>query len=106
PDFWRAAEASSAWLAQRGEPVETLRRHILTSRYSGTTPNEGWTRRQLVDRITATLPPMPARGARRAAAAALVAVAIIGCLAFGLRPGVGRAREAGVSAVQTACAGG
>ena len=105
PDFWRAAEASSAWLAQRGEPVETLRRHILTSRYSGTTPNEGWTRRQLVDRITATLPPMPARGARRAGAAALVAVAIIGCLAFGPRPGDGRARAAAETADQTARAG-
>ena len=85
--------------------METLRRHILTSRYSGTTPNEGWTRRQLVDRITATLPPMPARGARRAGAAALVAVAILGCLAFGPRPGDGRARAAAETADQTARAG-
>src|SRR5439155_1593867 len=46
-----------------------------------------------------------ARGARRAGAAALVAVAILGCLAFGPRPGDGRARAAAETADQTARAG-
>jgi len=105
PDFWRAAEESSAWLAQRGEAVDTLRRHIAESRYAGVSPNEGWTRRQLVERISAALPPAPARGARRAGAVVLVVVAILGGVLLGPRPGDDRARAAARAGDQAARAG-
>ncbi len=87
PDFWRAADEASAWLAQRGQAVDELRRQIASSRYGGAGANAEAIRGQLVERISAALPAALATGARRAGAVALVIAAAACCVLFGPRPG-------------------
>jgi hypothetical protein len=102
PDFWRAADEASAWLAQRGEPVESLRRQIASARYGGGGADSQTIRGQLVERISAALPAAPATGARRAGAVVMVAAASVGCVWFGPRPGDARPEAAVRAADQVA----
>jgi hypothetical protein len=102
PDFWRAAEDASAWLAQRGERVEGLRRQIASARYSGGGADAASIRSQLVERISAALPAPPATAARRAGALVLVVVAALWCVLFGPRPGDPRPAAAVRAADQAA----
>lgn len=102
PDFWRAADESSAWLAQRGQPVETLRRQIASARYGARAADAESIRGQLVERISAALPPAPATAARRGGAIVLVAAAALWCVLFGPHAGDPRPQAAVRAADQAA----
>jgi oxygen tolerance protein BatD len=90
PDFWRAADEATAWLERQGRPVEKLRREIATARYAGAGGRAEAVRPRLVEHISSALPPAPATGALRVAAAALVLVAGVWCVLFGPHSGDSR----------------
>jgi hypothetical protein len=105
PDFWRAAEESSQWLADRGRTMDQLRERIATARYGGVPADAEAIRRQLVDRLSRALPEVPARGARRLAAIVLVAGAAALCFFTGPQPGESSRAAAVRAADVTARAG-
>ncbi|MBI3539559.1 MAG: BatD family protein, partial [Candidatus Eisenbacteria bacterium] len=87
PDFWRAAEDASAWLATGGHDAESVRRDIAAARFGGTGIDVERVRRELVEAISAALPPRRRSAARRATAVVLVLAAAAVMTAFAPRAG-------------------
>ena len=61
PDFWRAADAVLASLESRGEKLPRVREAVEAARYGGKMDQEEDVRRWLVERLGATMPPLPTR---------------------------------------------
>jgi hypothetical protein len=87
PDFWRAADEASGWLASRGRAIDAVRREIAAARFGGAGRDVEAIRRHLVEEISAALPAKASALPRRAVAILLIVLGVGAAVGFGPRPG-------------------
>lgn len=87
PDFWRAADDATTWLAASGSDVSTVREQVASARYGGSGSGDPERiRRQLVERLSRSLPPEPPRMALRVGAAVALVAAGVTAFLLGFAP--------------------
>ena len=86
PDFWRAADDATTWLAASGSDVATVREHVAAARYGGGSGDPERVRRQLVERLSRALPPEPPRLVLRTIAALALVAAGVATVLLGFAP--------------------
>jgi hypothetical protein len=106
PDFWRAADDATEWLAASGSDVSTVRDQVTAARYGGSGSSDPERlRRQLVERLSRSLPPEPPRLALRTGAALALVAASVTVFLLGFAPPPPRAITALAGADSRARAG-